>query len=327
GVWGEHAMSAHPQISKEDAMEIVKYVLSVSTKLEEKKLPQQGALVLNQHLGTGEEGRYILTAAYTDNGGASVPLTTKTTLYLRPSKVQAENADVIYNMQRGDNGLGNIHNGSFFVLKDIDLKEITGVTYRYASRDKAGTIKVRVDSIKGPVISTVDFAATGNRNNFNELATTINDPGGKHDLYFQFVKSDTPNRNLAALDWIRFEGGKEVIEKQKAVAATPKTPVESKTAATGKTAAATKKSIGSGNVLIARSDCKTCHAQNQKLVGPSFVQIATKYKNNSGTVSRLAGKIINGGAGVWGQVPMTAHPQLSAKDAATMVQYILKQKK
>ena len=329
GVWGEHAMNAHPQLSKEDAMEIVKYVLSVSNKTEEKKLPQQGSLVLNQHVGTGEEGRYILTAAYTDAGGASQPLTTKTTLVLRPSKVQAEGADVLYNIQRGEKALGSIHNGSYFVLKSIDLKEVTGLTYRYSSRDRDASIKVRVDSVRGPVISTLNFTATGNWNNFKEVTTGINDPGGRHDLYFVFVKSDTPDKHLASLDWVRFEGGKEVKEKPKTVLmeAKPEKAVAAKTATAKSETAATKTARMKGLDLIQKSDCLACHKVDERLVGPSYVQIAKRYKSSPAVVNSLIGKIINGGAGAWGQVPMTPHPQVSKKDAGEMVRYILSLRK
>lgn len=117
GVWGEHAMNAHPQFSKEDATEIVKYVLTVSTKEEDKNLPQSGEVVLNEHLGTGDEGRYILTASYTDKGGAITPLTNKDMLILRPSKVEAESADFVYNMRKNDRGLGALIAGLILFLR------------------------------------------------------------------------------------------------------------------------------------------------------------------------------------------------------------------
>jgi cytochrome c len=339
GVWGEHAMSAHPQLSKDDAMEMVKYVLSVSDKQNNERLPQQGSLVLNQHLDKADQGRYLLTASYTDKGGAIAPLTNKATLYLRPAKVQVEQADKVYNMERSERNLGRIHNGSYFMLAGIDLKDVTALTYRYAS-DKDAAIKVRVDSLRGPVISSLDFTPTDNWNTFKEVTTEINDPGGKHDLYFVFVRPDTPNKHLASLDWVRFEGGKEAVEKPKVAAKESKEAKPSKAAGTAtakgkegkvgntgvtkeKAVSISKSAAAAGNALIQKSDCRVCHAQNAKLVGPSFVQIATRYKNKSGAIPMLAGRIIQGGAGNWGQVPMTPHPQLSKKDAATMVQYIL----
>ncbi|HVG15948.1 MAG TPA: ThuA domain-containing protein [Chitinophagaceae bacterium] len=324
GVWGEHAMSAHPQISKEDAEEIVKYVLSVSTQQEEVLLPQVGQVLLNQHAATAEEGRYLLTASYTDKGGAVTPLTRKETLVLRASKVQAESADVVYNMQKGGGRLNGIHNGSYFVLKNIDLKDVSGITYRYASANKDGTLEVRMDNRKGQVLSTFNFKATGRMNTFKEELATITDPGGKHDLYFAFVKSDTPNKNLASLDWLRFEGGKEVVMKNDTVP--KKAAVEKKVpakASPSKTAAVKTATAHPGYALVTKSDCMSCHKVDQKLVGPSFTQVANRYKNQPAAVNKLAGKIINGGAGVWGQIPMAPHPQMSKADATKMVQYIL----
>ncbi len=329
GVWGEHAMSAHPQISKEDAEEIVKYVLSVSTQQEDMLLPQAGKVLLSQHPGTGEEGRYLLSASYTDKGGAITPLTRKETMILRPSKVQVENADVVYNMQRGGGRLNNIHNGSHFVLKNIDLKDVAGLTYRYSSQNKDAAIEVHIDNKKGQLISSFNFKATGRMNTFKEEATTITDPGGKHDLYFVFVKSDTPNRNLASLDWVRFDGGKEVVIKadttikKKAIA---KAPVV-KTSTDKSTSTAKKPTVHPGYALVTKSDCMTCHKINQQLIGPSFTQIAMRYKDQSSAINKLSGKVIKGGAGVWGQIPMTPHPQLSKEDAAQMVKYILSVKK
>jgi cytochrome c len=80
-----------------------------------------------------------------------------------------------------------------------------------------------------------------------------------------------------------------------------------------------------GLALEAKSDCATCHKLDEKLVGPSFREIAAKYTEKD--IDMLAGKVINGGAGNWGQVPMTPHPQLSQDDAKTIVKYILLLKK
>lgn len=79
-----------------------------------------------------------------------------------------------------------------------------------------------------------------------------------------------------------------------------------------------------GLEVVAQSDCSTCHDINKKLIGPAYAEVARKYHPAADTtIERLASKIINGGAGVWGQVPMTPHPQLSKEDATTAVKYIL----
>lgn len=78
-----------------------------------------------------------------------------------------------------------------------------------------------------------------------------------------------------------------------------------------------------GLELIAKSDCLTCHKVSEKLIGPAYKDVAAKYENTEENITMLAGKIIKGGQGVWGQIPMTAHPQLAESDAKQMVKYIL----
>lgn len=78
-----------------------------------------------------------------------------------------------------------------------------------------------------------------------------------------------------------------------------------------------------GLALIGQSDCLTCHKVSEKVVGPSYQEVADRYAGQAGIEDSLAGKIIHGGAGNWGQVPMTPHPNLSQEDAVAMVKYIL----
>ena len=78
-----------------------------------------------------------------------------------------------------------------------------------------------------------------------------------------------------------------------------------------------------GLTLIASNDCLTCHKVDEKVTGPAYRDVANKYENTDENVKHLAGKIITGGAGVWGDVAMTPHPALSQADAEQMVKYIL----
>ena len=80
-----------------------------------------------------------------------------------------------------------------------------------------------------------------------------------------------------------------------------------------------------GAQLIAKSDCGTCHKETEKLIGPAFADVAKKY--SSSDVDTLANKIIKGGSGHWGTVPMSPHPTISEGDAKSMVNYILSLKK
>ncbi len=78
-----------------------------------------------------------------------------------------------------------------------------------------------------------------------------------------------------------------------------------------------------GKQVMANSDCKSCHFENKKAVGPSYVAIANRYKKQSGSLNMLAKKIIDGGGGNWGtQYVMSAHPQLSTREARQIVEYI-----
>ncbi|GAB3908801.1 hypothetical protein GCM10028803_45130 [Larkinella knui] len=78
-----------------------------------------------------------------------------------------------------------------------------------------------------------------------------------------------------------------------------------------------------GIKLMEANDCKACHSMEKKSVGPAYQQVALKYKGETGAAERLAKKVIAGGSGVWGDVAMSAHPQLAQADAQEMVSYIL----
>lgn len=80
----------------------------------------------------------------------------------------------------------------------------------------------------------------------------------------------------------------------------------------------------SASVDLAKAkNCTACHAVDKKLLGPAFKDIATKYANDKDALAKLSKKVREGGAGVWGQVPMPANPQVTVDEAATLVKWIL----
>lgn len=81
--------------------------------------------------------------------------------------------------------------------------------------------------------------------------------------------------------------------------------------------------VGKGLSLIEGNDCKACHSIEKKSIGPAYKQVALKYKGDAGAAERLTKKVIAGGSGVWGDVAMSAHPQLTQAVAREMVGYIL----
>jgi len=83
--------------------------------------------------------------------------------------------------------------------------------------------------------------------------------------------------------------------------------------------------IAEGKSLVEGTDCLSCHKIDSKLVGPAYQEVAGKYTDAD--IDHLAQKIIDGGKGVWGDIPMTPHAGLSKENAQKMVKYILSLKK
>ncbi len=78
--------------------------------------------------------------------------------------------------------------------------------------------------------------------------------------------------------------------------------------------------------LATAKNCMACHAVDKKLVGPSYKDVAAKYANQKDALDKLSAKVIKGGAGVWGPVPMPANSQVSPDEAKKLVGWILTQK-
>lgn len=75
--------------------------------------------------------------------------------------------------------------------------------------------------------------------------------------------------------------------------------------------------------LAGKKNCLACHATDKKLVGPSFKDIAAKYGGQANAVDSLSQKVIKGGSGVWGPVPMPANAQVSDAESKELVRWIL----
>lgn len=78
-----------------------------------------------------------------------------------------------------------------------------------------------------------------------------------------------------------------------------------------------------GRALIDAADCKVCHAEDRKVNGPTYREIAQRYRGDEFALNTLTRKVIKGGSGVWGAKAMSAHPQLSSDQASEMIRYIL----
>ena len=75
--------------------------------------------------------------------------------------------------------------------------------------------------------------------------------------------------------------------------------------------------------LATSKNCMTCHSVDRKVIGPAFKDVAAKYAGQPGMVDVLAAKIMHGGGGVWGPVPMPANTQVSAAQAKQLASWVL----
>jgi cytochrome c len=93
--------------------------------------------------------------------------------------------------------------------------------------------------------------------------------------------------------------------------------------AAAKAAASDSKAV---EAAMKKAGCFTCHQTKRKVVGPSYLEIAKKYKGDKKAVETLVSKVKKGGSGVWGKVPMTPHPKLKEEEIEPMVRWVLAQK-
>ena len=89
---------------------------------------------------------------------------------------------------------------------------------------------------------------------------------------------------------------------------------------------------GTGNALASdalakKYNCLAFHTVDKKLVGPSYAEVAAKYKGDAGAEAKLIAKVKNGGSGAWGQIPMPPNASVPDADIKTMVKWVLSTKK
>jgi cytochrome c len=78
--------------------------------------------------------------------------------------------------------------------------------------------------------------------------------------------------------------------------------------------------------LAKAKNCMACHAVANKLVGPAYKDVAAKYAGQKDAEAKLVTKVMKGGSGVWGAIPMPANPQINEAEAHTLVKWVLAQK-
>ena len=85
-------------------------------------------------------------------------------------------------------------------------------------------------------------------------------------------------------------------------------------------------SASANEELAQKSACLACHSVDKKIVGPAFKDVAAKYKDDQGAEAKLVEKVMKGGSGVWGQIPMPPNSSVKEEDVKTLVKWVLSQK-
>nr|WKN34129.1 ThuA domain-containing protein [Tunicatimonas sp. TK19036] len=208
GNWGEHLMSAHPQLAPQDVNEMIKYILSLTDEgAKTSSVEPKGTLTFNAHKEDEPRGQYTLMATYTDHGANGIDsLTGQDVIHLRNAKVRTVFVDEYKGFRRFGNSLTSGDHKSYYLMKDIDLTGIHEFVYEYAANEKDGAIEVRIDSQAGPVIAKTPYKATGSWDTAEEITGTIEQPvTGRHHVYFIMVKPEKPNEEIINLKSITFK--------------------------------------------------------------------------------------------------------------------------
>jgi len=196
GVWGTTEMAAHPQISVEDAKQMVEYILSLGEEKTISKLPLAGHAIP----GKEEEGAYLLMATYFDKGGPNVPSIPSThTLVLRSPTLKGDAATELRGVRtirhEGNIGLENIRHNTSAAFRDLDMtgvRQLTLTAFNHPGNTVGGSIEVRLDKIDGALLGKVEV----NKPEISSSSIRLNRLDGTHSIYLVFVNPTAGDKPL-----------------------------------------------------------------------------------------------------------------------------------
>jgi cytochrome c len=217
GVWGEGAMSAHPQLNMEEVAQIVDYILTLKPNKEEVQasLPLEGTLTFNKHAPLKGEGTYVLMASYRDQGNAGQPeseLNIQGQFIFYSQKIEAEDANEI---SEGTNTwstnsvkiVGGLVHNSFLRFDNVNLENLHHLKYAafYAGNyDYKGVLEIRQGAVDGPIIGKQSLRYSGGTETiYYEIPVTPTLK--KETLYLVFKNPENELRYIGHADWISFD--------------------------------------------------------------------------------------------------------------------------
>ncbi|WP_116125335.1 PQQ-dependent sugar dehydrogenase [Lewinella sp. IMCC34183] len=168
GLWGDHAMSAHPDLSERDAGKMVDYILSLTGPgPDQQRVPLSGTYVTRVPERENGKGSYLLRAAYTDRGTGSLsPLTAEKIIPLRNPKLNVEAPDEQQGTQlltTPGRSFNVVEDGGYVAYQNLDLTGISAIVIGAEANNRSGaaggTIEVRLDSPDGDLLGTTERVA------------------------------------------------------------------------------------------------------------------------------------------------------------------------
>ena len=221
GVWGETAMAGHPQLSTEDASEMVKYILNISNEKPAQVLPTEGSFVAKVPSSDQGTGLYIVRAAYEDQGANGMPaLRSEQTFTLRNSKVGPHDFDEYADINKMAFGGRKLaipsKSGSYMVMKQIDVRglqalELSAMAPKPQVNAVGGTVELRIGSPTGRLIGKSAFFEPSEQMSFEPKSLTVpiklptNLSGSPEDLYLVFVNTKQPESTVMVVMGLEFK--------------------------------------------------------------------------------------------------------------------------
>ncbi|MEM8485586.1 MAG: PQQ-dependent sugar dehydrogenase [Bacteroidota bacterium] len=214
GTWGDRIMSAHPQLSREAATDMVQYVLSLS-----EPPPTAERMPTTGNLKPKSTDELVFNVTYRDRGGDTIPsLTAQSQFLLRSARMKAVRSDTYHQASKFNSEVVRfLASGGYITFEDVDLTNITGITTFLSLFKATATLEARSGGIDGDLLGSVRLdptyteravgATVGGANataftmSFEEKVT------GRHDIYLVFKVNEGEHyaSSTAIMEWVQFD--------------------------------------------------------------------------------------------------------------------------
>ncbi|MDO1451379.1 PQQ-dependent sugar dehydrogenase [Rhodocytophaga aerolata] len=219
GVWGEYVMSAHPQLSIEQASDIVTYILSVNEQSEATRTVAPTGIIKPVKTNKGEAGgEYILSVSYQDKEAMGVGSNlVKKNFYFKSPKLKAINSNDDKAVAKLSEGVIRFaENGSWIMFKDVDLAVLSSVVYKVDPSQIGGRLSLHIDRPDGKELSSVEVGqakksqktgADQKDTKWKEVSGKLLPQKGVYDIYIVYHDPKNAQSSMWTtlyLDWIEF---------------------------------------------------------------------------------------------------------------------------